>query len=66
MGFFYKKYTKYELWIKNKYREDIKSQRQEVDRGRESLVHAGKIVHKSSAKITMYIYIKFLLWNEKY
>lgn len=55
MGFFYKKYTKYELWIKNKYREDIKSQRQEVDRGRESLVHAGKIVHKSSAKITMYI-----------
>lgn len=42
-------------------REEIKSQRQEVDIGRESLVHAGKIVHKSSAKITMYIYIKFLL-----
>lgn len=46
---------------KKRRREEIKSQRQEVDIGRESLVHAGKIVHKSSAKITMYIYIKFLL-----
>lgn len=46
---------------KKRRREEIKSQRQEVDIGRGSLVHAGKIVHKSSAKITMYIYIKFLL-----
>lgn len=65
MGFFIRNIQNMN-YEKKRRREEIKSQRREVDIGRESLVHAGKIVHKSSAKITMYIYIKFLLWNEKY